>query len=56
MQIDIWSKKNLEQLKEITVDLLKKNGFIKRTIHDAAYEPDTGLFHKVLRFFYYIKN
>ncbi|MBN3405736.1 hypothetical protein CF088_10640 [Clostridium botulinum] len=56
MQVDIWSKGNIEKLKEDTVKLLKANGFVKRTIHDGPYEPDTGIFHKVLRFFYYVKN
>ncbi|RXI58987.1 hypothetical protein [Clostridium tetani] len=56
MQIDLWSKGNLEKIKENTIKLLKANGFIKRTIHDAPYEPDTGIFHKVLRFFYYVEN
>lgn len=53
VQIDLWSKGNLEKIKENTIKLLKANGFIKRTVHDAPYEPDTGIFHKVLRFFYY---
>ncbi|MHB9949485.1 hypothetical protein CF055_10485 [Clostridium botulinum] len=55
-QVDIWSKGNIEKLKEDTVKLLKANGFVKRTIHDGLYEPDTGIFHKVLRFFYYVEN
>lgn len=56
VQIDLWSKGNLEKLKTDTVNLLKANGFAKRTIHDAPYEPDTGIFHKVLRFFYSVEN
>ncbi|MET7041782.1 hypothetical protein WBZ18_12920 [Clostridium botulinum] len=56
VQIDLWSKGNLEKLKEYTVKLLNANGFIKRTIHDAPYEPDTKIYHKVLRFFFNVKN
>lgn len=56
IQVDIWSKGNIEQLKKDTVKLLKKAGFIKRPGAQDLYEPDTKIFHKVLRFFYYIKN
>ncbi|MBY6900383.1 hypothetical protein [Clostridium botulinum] len=56
MQVDIWSKRNVEQLKIDTVKLLKKAGFIKRPSVPDLYEPDTGIFHKCLRFFYYIEN
>lgn len=56
MQTDIWSKENIEQLKIDTVKLLKKAGFIKRPGAPDLYEPDTEIFHKCLRFFYYIEN
>lgn len=56
IQIDLWSKWNLEELKKDTIKLLKANGFVKRTIHDAPYEPDTEIFHKVLRFFFIEEN
>lgn len=56
MQVDIWSKGNIEKLKIDTAKLLNASGFIKRTIHDAPYEPDTKIYHKVLRFFFNVKN
>ncbi|EKS4344849.1 hypothetical protein QB607_002845 [Clostridium botulinum] len=56
MQVNIWSKGNVEQLKIDTVELLKKAGFIKRPGAQDLYEPDTRIFHKVLRFFYYVEN
>lgn len=54
-QVDIWGKGNLEKLKKDTVNLLKKAGFIKRTINDL-YEPDIKTFHKCCRFFFNAKN
>ncbi|EJP6471359.1 hypothetical protein NHI66_000607 [Clostridium botulinum] len=56
MQVDIWGKENIEQLKINTVKLLKKASFIKRPGAQDLYEPDTKIFHKVLRFFYYVEN
>ena len=55
MQVDIWSKGNVEKLKESVIDLLKQVGFKRKNGQDL-YEPDTKIFHKVLRFFYYVEN
>ena len=52
IQVDLWSKGNLESLKEEVVSLLTKNNFIKQSITNL-YEPDTKIFHKCLRFFFY---
>lgn len=55
IQIDLWSKEELESIKKDTVNLLIKNGFVKKNIYDF-YELDTKIFHKCLRFFYYTEN
>lgn len=55
VQVDLWSKGNLEKIKNEVVKLLTKNNFIKRTINDL-FEPDTQMFHKCCRFFFYEKN
>lgn len=51
IQIDIWYKENSD-LGQRALNLLRDVGFTKRTIYDAPYEPDTRLFHKVLRLLY----
>ncbi|EPY2286640.1 hypothetical protein ACXAT6_003919 [Clostridium sporogenes] len=56
MQVDIWGKGNIEQLKIDTVKLLKKAGFIKRPGAQDLYESDTKIYHKCIRFFYYVEN
>ncbi|MBY6758638.1 hypothetical protein HYH82_15200 [Clostridium botulinum] len=55
MQVDIWSKGNVEKLKESVIDLLRQAGFKRKNGQDL-YEPDTKIFHKCLRFFYYVEN
>ncbi|HBJ2609724.1 hypothetical protein FDA77_19185 [Clostridium botulinum] len=55
MQVDIWSKGNVEKLKESVINLLKQVGFKRKNGQDM-YESDTKIFHKVLRFFYYVEN
>lgn len=61
IQINVWSKyildtntsyrKIVDQVKK----LLKEKGFIRK-YETELYEPDTKIFHKVLRFFYYVEN
>lgn len=51
-QIDVWSKENYTNLVKEVESLLKSIGFRKRSHYDAPYEKDTGLYHKVLRYFY----
>ena len=51
IQIDVWSKGNLSKLVDQVKALLKKAGFIRKTEH-GLYEPDTQIYHRVIRFFY----
>lgn len=55
MQIDIWSKGNIEQLKVDVITLLKEAGFKRKTAQDL-YESDTQIYHKCIRFFYAQNN
>lgn len=55
MQVDIWSKGNIEQLKINVINLLKEAGFKRKTVQDL-YESDTQTYHKCIRFFYAQKN
>jgi len=51
IQVDVWSKEDYGILvKNIKVRLLE-TGF-KRIDEADFYEPDTGLYHKGMRFFY----
>lgn len=56
IQLDLFGKGNLEKLQIEIIKLLKSNGFIKKSINDGLYEPDTKFYHKVFRFFFYIQN
>lgn len=55
MQVDVWSKGNIEQLKTDVINLLKGVGFKRKNGQDL-YELDTKIYHKVLRFFYFTEN
>jgi hypothetical protein len=55
IQVDIWSKGNIEQLKVNVIKLLKAAGFKRKTAQDL-YESDTQLYHKCIRFFYAQNN
>ena len=49
VQVDVWSKADYTNLvKDIHESMLTAN-FIKQQYHDL-YEPDTGVYHKVMRF------
>lgn len=49
IQVDIWSKGDYTSIVKQAKDLMKQAGF-RRTTETELYEPDTKIFHKVLRF------
>ena len=51
IQVDVWSKEDYVILVGEIKDRLIKAGF-KRIDEADFYEPDTGLYHKGIRFFY----
>ena len=51
IQINVFSKKNYNKVVEQVKELLKEAGFIRKTEH-GLYEPDTQIYHRVIRFFY----
>ncbi|NFV48091.1 hypothetical protein FDJ70_10565 [Clostridium botulinum] len=51
IQINVFSKKNYSKLVDKVKELLKKAGFIRKN-EIGLYEPDTQIFHRVIRFFY----
>lgn len=51
IQIDIFSKGDYTELENKIKQIMKSNDFY-RTSAFAFYEDDTGLYHKVIRFFY----
>lgn len=51
IQINVFSKKNYNKVVDKVKELLKEAGFIRKTEH-GLYEPDTQIFHRVLRFFF----
>ena len=51
LQIDIWSKIDYEVL-VIQVKLQMKNAGFTRIDEADLYEPDTGIYHKALRYYY----
>lgn len=55
IQVDVWSKGNYRKIVDQVKKLLKQAGFIRK-YETELYEPDTKIFHKVLRFFYYVEN
>lgn len=52
MQVDVWSTVDFTSLVEQVKSLLGNVGF-SRTYVTELFEPDTKLYHKVLRFVYY---
>ena len=55
IQVNIFSKGSFTALAQKVKDDLKAAGFA-RTTENETYEPDTKLFHKILRFYYSIEN
>jgi hypothetical protein len=51
IQVDVWSKGDYTSIVQQVKDLLKEAGF-RRTTETDLYEPDTKIYHKVLRFSY----
>jgi hypothetical protein len=51
IQVDIWSKGDYTNLVQQVKDALNGVGFF-RTSETELYEPDTQIFHKVIRFIY----
>jgi len=51
IQIDIWSKTDYTALVTTVKSLLLATGFHRLNEADF-YEPDTGIYHKGLKFFY----
>jgi hypothetical protein len=51
LQVDVWSKSDYTSIVRQVKQLMKEAGF-QRTTETDLYEPDTKIFHKVLRFSY----
>lgn len=51
IQVDIWSKNDYTDIVREVRDRLQTAGF-KRLNEADLYEPDTGIYHKALKFFY----
>ncbi|KOA76597.1 hypothetical protein ADU78_05795 [Clostridium botulinum] len=51
IQVNVFSKKNYSKVVDQVKVLLKEKGFIRKTEH-GLYEPDTQIYHRVIRFFY----
>jgi hypothetical protein len=49
VQIDVWSKGDYTSLVQQIKDSLLDQGF-RRTTENELYEPDTKIYHKVIRF------
>jgi len=55
IQLDVFHTGNYTSLVESVKASLKAIGFTRQSEQDL-YEPDTKLYHKVLRFNYFIEN
>ncbi|AEB77635.1 hypothetical protein ADU80_04940 [Clostridium botulinum] len=51
IQVNVFSKKNYSKVVDQVKKLLKEKGF-KRKYENGLYEPDTQIYHRVIRFFY----
>jgi hypothetical protein len=51
IQVDVWSKGDYTSIVQQVKDRLKEAGF-RRTTETDLYEPETKIYHKVLRFSY----
>lgn len=51
VQVDIWSKENMEDLKKTTKDSMKTLDNCRYSDGRDIYELDTGIYHKALRFY-----
>ncbi|ABS32781.1 hypothetical protein ACP49_16200 [Clostridium botulinum] len=55
VQVNVFSKGNYSKIVSKVKELLKEVGFIRKTEH-GLYEPDTQIYHRVLRFFFIEEN
>ncbi|WP_297988286.1 hypothetical protein [uncultured Anoxybacillus sp.] len=51
IQVDVWSKGDYTSIVDEVKQRMKEAGF-RRTTETELYEPDTKIYHKVLRFSY----
>jgi hypothetical protein len=51
IQVDVWSKGDYTSIVPQVKELMTAAGF-RRTTETELYEPDTKIYHKVLRFSY----
>jgi hypothetical protein len=51
IQVDVWSKGDYTAIVQQAKDLMTAAGF-SRSTENELYEPDTKIYHKVLRFSY----
>jgi hypothetical protein len=51
IQVDVWSKGDYTSIVQQVKDLMNAAGF-RRTTETELYEPDTKIYHKMLRFSY----
>jgi len=54
VQVDIWSKGDSIILADQVRKAMENAGFIRTTAQDMPYEPETGIYHKAIRFSYVI--
>lgn len=51
IHLDLFGKGNLQKIAKDIKRLMRENGFTRTSNFDATYEKDTGLHHKVFRFY-----
>jgi hypothetical protein len=56
MQLDIFSKTSYTNILEQVNKLMKEAGFIRKPAGPELFEDDTKLYHKPVRFFFYVEN
>lgn len=56
MQLDIFSKTSYTNILKQVNKLMKEAGFIRKPAGPELFEDDTKLYHKPVRFFFYVEN
>lgn len=56
VQLNLYYKNDIGDLKEQIINNLKNNGFKKKDIRDFPYDADTGLYWTAISVFYLQKN
>ena len=51
IQVDLWSKTDYGTIADDIKRIMRESGF-RRLDEADLYEPDTGIYHKGIRFFY----